>query len=183
MMVFGTLSLAVPASARPPTAEASAARPTAVYLGPTVLPLLGTGVVVGAEWRLAGGVSVGGELALVDQSPLRLNISTRAQALLGHTFAFGGFTGIRVGTGYRHVFVLGQAYELDGEQAQRTTHLGFPLWTTSAELEVGYDFRAHLDWPIRLSVAPGIHASYPQLDGFGADFSITLRVAWTRWRR
>ena len=165
-----------PSSAR--AEDDRAPRLEAVYAGPTVAPLLGVGGVIGVQWRVSSWLSGGGEFDFLDQAPLRYSLSLRATAVAHYTFEFGGYGALRFGTGYRHVRLHGQTYRVRAGRAEPSTHAGFPLWSNSAEIAIGYDASRALGWPVRLSVAPGVQASFPQLEGFGVDLYVTTRLAW-----
>ena len=174
-----TVALAVTLCGRPAFAESerAAMRLEAVYGGPAVAPLLGVAFVLGAEWRVGNWLSVGAELGLHDQSPLRTNATFRLLVLAGYTFEFGGYGAVRLGSGYRHAFLHGDTYRVEEGQARASSHRGFGLWSSALELDFGYDFDRQLGWPVRLSVAPGTTASFPILEGFGVDFWVTSRLA------
>ena len=116
--------------------------------------MLGTGVVGGVLWRAQPWLATGVELDLHDQSPLRTNLAARLQVVFDHTFAFGGYGGVRLGTGYRHVFVQGEIYSVRNGRVDRSEGADFGLWSTTAELALGFDARRPLGLPLRLTVAP-----------------------------
>ena len=169
-----------PAWANDSTNEAEPTTPhlESVYIGPTFAPLVGVGAIAGIEWRLFGGLRAGVEFGLLDQSPLRVSYSLRAVAVASHTFAFGGYGAIRLATGYRHVFVRGDTYEVSDEGDVTTSAANCGLWSSQLEMVVGFDATGPWGWPVRLTVAPGIVASYPQLETVGFDLALTARLAW-----
>ncbi len=150
----------------------------AIYVGPAYAPVLGTGVVGGVQWRAQPWLAAGVELGIHDQSPLRTNLAARLQVVFDYTCAFGGYAGVRLGAGYRRVFVRGETYSVRDERVGRSEGADFDLWSTTAELALGVDARRFWALPLRLTVAPGVHAAYPQLDGFGVDLWLTTRLAW-----
>ena len=151
----------------------------AVYTGPSIAPLLGAGAIAGAQWRRSPWLSFGAELDFLNQSPLRTSLSLRAFVVAHHTLSFGGYGAVRLGTGYRHVLVHGDSYRVRDGRAERSTHAGFPLWSSRLEIGLGYDATRIMGWPIRVSIAPGAQVSLPQLDSAGVDLYITTRIAWT----